>query len=110
MMCVLSKIVPDFFVMGACFGLFMPSEKFRTILEVHRVVVIPPSAPDKSVLLEHADNLHRYAVGVLYAVGLLLAWVLPQSVVGVRHVYIDGYSVAVRAHAVGSAHLSPVER
>src|SRR5665213_1733114 len=67
-------------------------QKFRAIFEMHGVVMIPAPAPDKAVTLERRHNLLRHVVSIGRA---FPAVAVPQPVVGIIEVKIDGRAIGV---------------
>ena len=82
-------------------------EKLRTVFEMHGVVVVPLSAPDKAMCLKNLDDLQ----GDLIAIGdrLAVRKVIPAPVVGVPGIDIDSDAEAVHAGAIGPGNDAPAE-
>src|SRR5664279_2727556 len=82
-------------------GLAPVVEQLRTVLEVHRIVVIPAAAPDEALGLERVDDGLRNAVAPTDRFCLL-----PTPVVAHGLVEIDGDPEGVRAGAIGTGNLA----
>src|SRR5215831_20700651 len=74
--------------------------EFRAIFEMHRVIVGPLPAPDKTVPLEDVDNLGRYRVGGL-AAG-------PEPIIGIGGIDVDRRTPGVHARLPGIRHSTAV--
>jgi hypothetical protein len=90
--CVLIRAEPD---------LLCSTDDFRSVLEMHRVVVVPLAAPNKTMLLKNVHDLPRNLIFVRDpALGARLG---PQPVVGSRCRDVDRDPVTVRTEAVGTS-------
>src|SRR5271166_777772 len=74
------------------------TDQLGPVFEVHRIVMKPLPAPDKTVPLEDLDNLGRYRATVR-AIDHLRA--MPVPVVGARGADIDGRAPAMHARFSG---------
>src|SRR4051812_10548330 len=89
-------------------GLHQSVEELRPILEMHRIKVIPLSAPYESVTLENLHDFIRNAVAVADLTGPRFS--LPEPVIRRIYVQIYGNSIAVRARQSGISHRAADKR
>ena len=78
-------------------------------LEVHGIIVIPATAPDKAVLLEDQYQFLGEAVGIDNFFGFFLARIFPQPIVALGDGDVNSHAIAVGTLTIGSPDLTPVE-
>src|SRR5580698_6001381 len=83
-------------------------QQLRPVFKVHGIEVVPFAAPDEAVLLEDRDDLLRHAVAIRDRQATRFVVRLPEPVIGISGVEIDGDAVAVWARCAGIRHRAAI--
>ena len=76
---------------------------------MHGIIMVPPSSPYESVVLEDLNDFQWNPVLVADAVSFCHILVGPQPIVRPFDIDINGDSVTVSAHSFGSTDFPPIE-
>ena len=74
---------------------------------MHRVVMIPFAAPNKTIALKNINNALRYFILIFYYSSFFGTVAGPLPVVGVFGIDINGHSKAMHAVAAGTIYIAP---